>query len=138
MFLSEPSLQLGILKRKVEESQAYANLISKHCGDIHNAKMSKEDEEKFREVVHNLLIEGVLMWGKSIDPYESTAPYISITSYGRKVLEAGEIIPHDPDGYIAHFKNKVPDVESVILMYLTESIQCFNRNNLVASSVMLG
>ena len=105
-YLSEPSLQSGILKRKVEESQAYANLISKHCGDIHNAKMGKEDEEKFREVIHNLLIEGVLMWGKSIDPYESTAPYISITSYGRKVLEAGEIIPHDPDGYIAHFKNK--------------------------------
>jgi hypothetical protein len=68
--------------------------------------MNKEDEEKFREVVHNLLIEGVLMWGKNIDPYECTAPYLSITTYGRKVLEAGEIIPHDPDGYIAHFKKR--------------------------------
>jgi hypothetical protein len=53
-------------------------------------------------------------------------------------LKEGKIIPHDPDRYLEDFKIKIPIVSPLILMYLTESVQCFLRNNLVASSVMLG
>ena len=65
-------------------------------------------------------------------------PFMSLTSYGKKVLDNEDVVPHDPENYIKTFKNKVPDADELILMYLTESVQTFRNNNLLAASVMLG
>ena len=97
-----------------------------------HGKMTEGDETKVLEVINNLMIEGVIMWGRNLDSHESQAPFISITSYGKKVFQEGKIIPHDLDGYLNHFKNEIPNVDGLILMYLTESVQCFLRNNLIA------
>jgi len=94
--------------------------------------LTEEDEVTVLEVVNNLIIEGVITWGRSLDPIESQPPFMSITSYGEKVLQVGKIIPHDPDGYLEHFNNRIPKVSPLVVMYLTESIQCFHRNNLLA------
>jgi hypothetical protein len=119
-------LQLSTLKEEVDSIAA------------NSARMSEQDEEKFMDVVHDLMIEGVIRYGRTADPINSQPPFMSITSYGRKALQTTKIIPHDPDGYLDYFKKEVPKVDELILKYLAESIQCFNRNNLLASAVMLG
>lgn len=65
-------------------------------------------------------------------------PYFSITTYGKKVLQSGEIIPHDPFDYLIRLKKDVPDLDSIVLQYVEESLQCYLNGNLMASSVMLG
>ena len=68
----------------------------------------------------------------------NTFPNFSITSYGEKVLDANEIIPHDPDNYLAELKKTIPSLDPIVLFYVEESVQCFLKNNQIASSVMLG
>lgn len=63
---------------------------------------------------------------------------MSITSYGKKVLAEEDVIPHDPENFIRSFKEKVPDIDEIIMIYLIESVQTFRNNNLLSSSVMLG
>ena len=62
----------------------------------------------------------------------------SITTYGKKVLESGEIIPHDSYDYLVRLKKAVPDLDDIVLIYAEESLQCYLNGNLMASSVMLG
>jgi len=91
------------------------------------------------EVVHELMNQGIIMWGISTDGSESGPPFMSITSYGDEVLKAGgEILPNDYDGYLSYFKQEIPNSEQIILMYLSESLQTFFSRNYLASSVMLG
>lgn len=54
------------------------------------------------------------------------------------MLEAGEIIPHDLDDYLTNLKTKIPELDDLVNMYIQESIQCYLRSNLIASSIMLG
>ena len=58
--------------------------------------------------------------------------------YGEHVLEAGEVIPHDPAGYLQDLKEKVPALDDLVEMYVVESLQCFLRGTYIASTVMLG
>ena len=85
-----------------------------------------------------LYIEGVIIWGNAFDRDTNAFPNFSITSYGEKVLDANEIIPHDPDNYLAELKNTIPSIDPIVLLYIEESVQCFLKNNQIASSVMLG
>jgi hypothetical protein len=78
------------------------------------------------------------MWGHEVDPMGWGPPWITITTYGEKVLETNKTIPHDPDGYLNNFKETVPAADNLIQVYLAESLQTFNHNNLFASMVMLG
>ena len=54
------------------------------------------------------------MWGYNKD--NPTPPFMSITSYGKKVLANEDVIPHDPENFIKSFKENVPDADDVIIM----------------------
>ncbi len=99
-------------------------------------KMPKEDREKVREIVGNLVIEGILTWG--VDELNPGPPFLKVTEYGKDCLAAGEILPHDPDGYLKYLNSEIPAIDETIIMYVTESLQTFLRGNLLASTVMLG
>lgn len=104
--------------------------------EVKDARLNENEYMLALEVISNLMIEGVLMWG--FNPSNPEPPFMSLTTYGKKVIESEDIVPHDPEGYLQAFKEKIPDVDDLILTYLTESIQTFRTNNLLASSVMLG
>ena len=103
-----------------------------------DTRLNQYNRFSFLEVIHGLLTEGVIMWGNATDEDLDNYPNFSITSYGKKVLEAEGIIPHDPDNYLENVRNSIPNIDNLVLMYLEESIQCYLRGNLLASSVMLG
>ena len=88
--------------------------------------------------MHYLYIEGVIIWGNAFDQDTNAYPNFSITSYGEKVLDANDIIPHDPDNYLAELRKAIPGLDPLVLLYIEESVQCFLKNNQIASSVMLG
>ena len=46
--------------------------------------------------------------------------------------------PYDPDGYIKSIKEKVPNVDEVILRYIAESAETLRKNCLLSSSIALG
>ena len=129
------------LQKRVEERifNKYPNDFPRYNNHTQpDIRLNENNRPYFLEVIHNLLNEGVIMWGNASDRDTTTYPYFSITSYGKKVLEAGEIIPHDPDNYLTHLKKTIPNLDPLVLMYIEESVQCFLRNNQIASSVMLG
>ena len=92
------------LKWKVEEL-----IVKKYLPDFYTSgnnipvkRMNRHNRHQFLETVQNLQNEGVIMWGNAFDRDTDTYPYFSITSYGQKVLDANELIPHEPG---VRFKN---------------------------------
>jgi len=83
-----------------------------------------------------LIIQGVLMPGAGDG--QSGWPFLQVTEYGKKCLEAEELLPHDPDRFLDEFKKQVPRADPVITEYLTEALQCFLRGLNRAAAVMLG
>src|SRR5438093_1132466 len=85
-------------------------------GEARNARLDDDEYMKALEVIHNLMTEGVIMWGLNRD--NSSPPFMSVTSYGKKVLEVEGVIPHDTDGYIKTLKEKITKADNLILTYL--------------------
>lgn len=88
-----------------------------------------------QEVFWQLMFQGVILPGHGAN---QELPFFHITEYGQKVLNEEKIIPHDPTGYLDNFQNNINNPDPIVEFYLTESLQCFNTGNFVASIVMLG
>ena len=96
----------------------------------------KEDRDKIRQIIWELIFQGVLYPGVSVD--QPNLPFLSITEYGKQVLMAGEILPYDPDGYLKHLKSEIPTLDPLIEIYVTESLQAYLRGLMFSSAVTLG
>lgn len=129
-------LQYGTIIPEIEYVAAQKGLIPVSGGNFQEAKVTEDEVVKILEIISNFLNEGILMWG--LNRSNLAPPFMRITSYGGKVLASEDVVPHDPDGFIKSFKEKVPNVDELILLYLVESIQTFRNNNLLSSLVMLG
>lgn len=130
-------LQHSYLIYEIECIAAQKGLISTPAGGrFSDARVTESEFAKILEVVSDLMTERIIMWG--INRSNLAPPFMSITSYGKKVLLGEDVVPHDPEGYLKTFKTKVQNVDPLILMYLTESVQTFRTGNLLASSTMLG
>lgn len=117
-------LQHTLLIYEIECIAAQEGLIPTPIGGrVNDARVNENEFAKILEVVSDLMTERIIMWG--MNRSNLSPPFMSITSYGKKVLAGEEVIPHDPEGYIKMFKNKVPHLDPLILTYLTESIQTF-------------
>jgi len=95
------------------------------------------DSIAVRAILWQLIVQGVLVPGVYGDA-QSNWPFFFITEYGRTYVEAEAGAPYDPDGYLAHIKEESPNIDDVVLLYLTEGLQCFLRFNYIASAVMVG
>ena len=84
------------LKKKVEKMifQKYPNNFERFSNSNVDDRMNENNRNCFLEVVHSLYVQGVIMWGNASDTDTDSYPHYSITSFGNKVLEAGELIPH--------------------------------------------
>ena len=98
--------------------------------------LTPQDGERLREILWALIVQGVLIPG--IDASNASWPFLRVTEYGADVLREGRAIPHDPDGYLRELRERVPTLDLLVGMYVTESLQCFLRGTYIASAVMLG
>jgi hypothetical protein len=96
-----------------------------------------QDGFKIREILWELLVQGILAPG--MDASNLDFPWIHVTEYGSRCLEAGEMLPHDPTGYIARLQQRVGQpLDDVVLMYIREGLLTFLAGHYLSATVMLG
>jgi len=98
--------------------------------------MPTEDREKVRGILWELVLQGILMIGKN--ELEPDFSYVSITAYGKQVLESGELLPYDPEGYLTKLKTEIPSLDPIIEDYVFESLHAFQKGLMLSCAVMLG
>ena len=104
-----------------------------YLGNAHAARTKLLD--LIRDVFWEFIIQGIIAPGTTIG---TNLPHFHITEYGKKVLDAGEFLPHDPTGYLERFRKEVGAPDPTVESYLAESLNCFTRGSHIASVVMLG
>ncbi len=65
-------------------------------------------------------------------------PFLSLTEYGREVVEEGRLTPADPEGFLNRLQEAYPKLSGDITMYVAEALNAFNRRLYLAAVVMLG
>jgi len=88
------------------------------------------------ELIWSLIVQGVLVPGS--DDSNRELPFLRLTEYGKRCTENGELLPHDPDGYLRDFADAAPNADPIVVEYLAEALQCFLRGLNRACAVMLG
>ncbi len=93
-------------------------------------------EKTVLEVFWQLTVEEIIAPGVSGN--QGGFPRFRVTSHGHRVLADRDYVPHDRQGYLQLLNERVPKPDLTVLAYLDESLQTFARDNLVASTIMLG
>ncbi len=97
--------------------------------------LQKQDENRVREILWDLIIERVLTLG---DYHNNTWPSLSLTDYGKKAIHSNPPAPNDSTGYLKRIKDEVPQLDSIIEIYLIESVRTYNINQFLSSTITLG
>lgn len=100
-----------------------------------NYPLQKRDENRVREILWDLIIERVLTIG---DYHNDSWPHLSLTEYGEKVIKSNKPVPNDTSEYLKRIKKEIPELDSVIETYLSESVRTYNINQLLSSTITLG
>lgn len=98
--------------------------------------MPIDDREKVRQIVWELILQGILAIG--LNEMNPSFPFVSVTEHGRQVLDSGQTLPYDPDGYLKRLKTEIPNLDPLIDMYVSESLQAYLKGLMFSSAVMLG
>lgn len=98
--------------------------------------MPQDDREKVREIINDLLVEGIIGWG--INESNPAPPHLKVSRHGKEVLKYGHPQPYDPDGYLKYLKKEIPNLDDTIFMYMAESLNAYLRGLMLSSTVMLG
>jgi hypothetical protein len=98
--------------------------------------MPSNDREKVRQIVWEFILQGILAIGR--DEANPNFPFVSITEHGKKILESGETLPYDPDGFLRKLKTDIPNLDPIVEMYVTESLQAYLKGLMFSSAVALG
>lgn len=121
--------RLAINKGFFKDAQTWYYGVTPH-------KMPRDDREKTREIINDLVIEGILGWGN--DERNSGPPFLKVTAYGRECLSHADPQPYDPDGYLKYLKSEILNLDDTITMYIAESLMAYLRGLTLSSTVMLG
>ncbi|NQS89228.1 hypothetical protein HQ584_05510, partial [Patescibacteria group bacterium] len=115
------------------------NIIGALRAEIAPEEM-KESSQSAVEEIYSMLSKGIIVFGES-SSFPSTPnawPYITVTEYGKKCLDAESLMPLDPDGYLNKVREMVPSIDRITLKYLSESINAFNRHAPISATIALG
>jgi hypothetical protein len=120
-----------------QEPETSPNGIHSRVADMVPNYDFRHNQLLVREIIWELLVQGILAPGlnhANLDP-----PWIHVTEYGHQCLEAGDILPHDPDGYLERLQQQIEEtLDDTVLMYLRESLLTFLAGRYLAATVMLG
>ncbi len=98
------------------------------------------DEKEFPRFVldafWSLVVEGVVTPGNVNGTPD--LPFFHVTEHGRRVFAEPDYQPHDPAEYLRQLGVNIPAPNATVLAYLQESLHCFCRGLMVASTMMLG
>jgi hypothetical protein len=89
-----------------------------------------------REEIHGLYTANVLFPGYGGG--SGSGSVFTISMFGAECINAGDILPFDPDGYIKALRRRVPTIDAVAVAYVHESVACFSRQFLLSSTITLG
>ncbi len=137
-LVTNPKTQLGSVYCGVAEIMKRRSLFQADVPGVgyQQERLLDSEEEVIRLTLWEFIIEGVLVPGKNSS--NPDLPWISVTPYGKKCFESGEIQPYDPDGYLEKLRAQIPSLDAVVCMYIEESLQAFRRGLMLSSTAMLG
>ena len=98
----------------------------------YSIKIAESSHKVITSILWELVMQGILFVES---PNSST---YNITEYGLKVLASEKPIPHDPDGYLSYLQNEVPDIDDVILTYVTEAVNAYNHRLYLSATTSIG
>jgi hypothetical protein len=104
--------------------------------DYQQKHLNPTDRFTILEVIWDMVSERIVTPG--LDQSNVNFPFVSLTSFGEHVISQSTPHYYDPDGYIMFLKGIAPNLDPVIEQYVLEGVNCFRRQLLFASAVMLG
>lgn len=97
------------------------------------AKGIDADKALVFDVFQRLISKG---WLRPTDPYMQ---WYRLTAYGRATLgEEIELLFLDPRRYIARIEEAIPNMDTITVSYLRESVEAFGQDLLLSATVTLG
>ena len=118
---NDPSFQTGVI----------LNQVAKKLGIRDNLQA----EQALLTMWHDLFRQGMIAWGYNIQ--NSQPPFCHITEQGRLSLVQMSRDPANPDGYLAHIKQRT-SIDSIAESYLREALATYNAGCMKATAVMVG
>lgn len=92
--------------------------------------------ELVRQALWECIVKGVVVPG--LDRMNQNWPWYRLTERGQKVINSGSPQPYDRDGFVDHFRRKVPNADPTVDGYFVEAVDAFNAGCHRACAVMLG
>ena len=105
-------------------------------GPQNGERMQVRDIELVRDVFWDVFRSGAITLG--MDESNDSYPFFRLSPLGRKILEDGQPRFHDAVSYVRQVEAASPDVDPLVVTYLTEAATTFYSGCLLASTVMLG
>lgn len=159
-FLEYPQLKSLVFKRLIGTSGSF-NLLNFYSSfgkyiaelgivenpwtlqnQISTYELHDSDKCRIREIIWDYVIERVLTIGDN-GSGTPDASWYRLTEYGESLKksfadDSSTVIPNDPFGYIERLKKEVPQVDEVIVEYLSESLITYRINQLLSATIALG
>lgn len=110
--------------------------IQNHFYNVFGTPFQPHEHIEILELIQELINNGILMVGTNWDNWRH--PWLRVTDYGRHCIEAENLLPFDPEGYINEIKKQIPDLDDVTEAYLSESVATYNRNCLLSATICVG
>lgn len=101
-----------------------------------NTSFTEDDLNLFSEEVHFLVFQNVISPG-ALGSYGDSLPYFHVTKFGHECLQAQDILPYDPERYLAKIK-AITSTDDWECFYIEQSLRCYNAGALESSIIMLG
>jgi len=124
---------VSAVEKLAEREELFPNRTEPHYD---HSNLKPLDQFTLIRLIRELIIQGVLAEG--FDSNNQKWPWISVTPYGREVLEKEGPTPYEPNEYLREALETANGINPVIMLYLSESIQAFRRGLYLSSAVMLG
>lgn len=98
--------------------------------------LPESDRLTLQELTWELIIQGVITPGA--DWANPNLPFFRVTEYGQRCLAESTILPHDYGAYLDNIKQVTQNTDPTFLLYLTESVEAFNKALYISCTVNLG
>jgi hypothetical protein len=104
------------------------------CG---NVRLSRNDEDLFRDVFWDLFRQGIITLGYNTNNEEY--PWFRVSYLGKKILDNQSIYYfHSVDTFEKILRENVPGIDEVTVVYLKEAMQSYLQGCVLSATVMLG
>lgn len=98
--------------------------------------LSESESQLAIEMLHELTVSNIIM--PASDRHNTGWPWFAVTSHGRELLSQAGPPVYDYDGYMVELSKTVPNLDSLVVRYVGESLRAFQANLYLASMAMLG